>query len=81
MTMTLGETAQVDYVADVVRLDDYARSISSAMPLSSRVVRNYAAIAYRAGKAEYTNPEPRVRPCGVCHGIRSCDWEKHLEAM
>ena len=71
--MTRGETAQVDYVADVVRLDDYARSIVATMPLSSRVVRNYAAIAYRAGRAEYTDPEPRVRPCGICRGVRSCD--------
>jgi hypothetical protein len=77
--VTRGETAQVDYVADVVRLDDYARSISAAMPLSSRVVRNYAAIAYRAGRAEYTDPEPRVRQCGICGGIRQCDWAVHLE--
>ena len=77
--MTRGETAQVDYVADVIRLDDKARELAPQMPLTARVIRNYAAIAYRAGKAEYTNPEPRIRPCGICHGVRSCDWDKHLE--
>jgi hypothetical protein len=77
--VTRGETAQVDYVADVIRLDDFARDLPSTMPLTQRIVRNYAAVAYRAGKAEYTDPEPRVRPCGICHGIRSCDWAVHLE--
>ena len=77
--MTRGETAQVDYVADVIRLDDHARELPNTMALTKRIVRQYAAIAYRAGKAEYTNPEPRIRPCGICHGVRSCDWDKHLE--
>jgi len=77
--VTRGETAQVDYVADVIRLDDHARELPNTMALTKRIVRQYAAIAYRAGKAEYTNPEPRIRPCGICHGVRSCDWDKHLE--
>jgi predicted ABC-class ATPase len=76
-----GETAQVDYVADVIRLDDHARELPNTMALTKRIVRQYAAIAYRAGKAEYTDPEPRVRQCGVCRGIRECDWAVHLEAM
>jgi hypothetical protein len=49
------------------------------MVLTKGIVRNYAAIAYRAGKAEYTDPEPRVRQCGICGGIRECDWAVHLE--
>ena len=77
--MTRGETAQVDYVADVIRLDDHARELPNTMALTKRIVRQYAAIAYRAGRAEYVNPEPRVRPCGICHGVRSCDWDIHME--
>jgi hypothetical protein len=79
--MTTGETAQVDYVTDVVRLEDFARDILPTMPISVRIVRNYAAIAYRAGRAEMIDPEPRVRPCRICHGIRSCDWSVHLEVV
>jgi len=70
---------KVDYVADVVRLDGFARDLPPTMTLTKGIVRQYAAIAYRAGRAEYVNPEPRVRPCGICGGIRSCDWAKHLE--
>jgi hypothetical protein len=74
------QAAQVDYTLDTVRLDDYARSLPSTMPLTARTVRHWAAITYRAGMAEKDNPEPRVRPCGICGGVRQCDWDKHLEA-
>lgn len=76
--MTIAEVAQVRYVERQIWLDDKAREIAPTMPLSARVVRNYARIAYGAAKAEQTNPEPGVRPCGICRGVQACDWMAHL---
>ena len=81
--LTLAEEAQVDYGADVARLDDYARDLAEAgFPLQAAAARHQAAIAYGAGRAERLHPSsPAVVPCGVCHGIRACDWDIHREAM
>jgi hypothetical protein len=75
--MTTAEVAQVDYVADQIRLDDAARALPATQPLTARTIRNYARIAYRAAKAERENPDSPERMCGTCHGVRRCDIQAH----
>ncbi|MDP2622281.1 MAG: hypothetical protein Q8Q29_00585 [Actinomycetota bacterium] len=43
-----------------------------AMPLTQRILRQYAAIARRAAIAEEVDLEPPVRGCGVCGGTLAC---------
>lgn len=66
------EVASRDYMADQVALDDEARLTPATMPLTARYRRHMAAVAYRAARAEQTDPEPGNRPCGICHGIAKC---------
>jgi len=79
---TRAQHAAADLTLRVTWLDDYARQLEdTGAPLKARIIRHRAALAYRAAKAELANPEPRVRPCGTCHGIRSCDWDIHREVV
>lgn len=66
------EVASRHYIEDQVALDDEARQTPSTMPLTARYRRNMAAVAYRAARAEKLDPEPGVRPCGICHGVAKC---------
>jgi len=43
-----------------------------AMPLTQRILRQYAAIARRAAIAEEVDPEPPTRGCGVCGNTTTC---------
>ena len=79
-TLTYAELAQVDYALRIIDLDEHARALADAgYALQSRVVRHQSAILFRAARAEQVDPEPRVAPCSVCHGVRSCDRAAHLE--
>ncbi len=75
--MTTAEVAQVTYIERQIALDDKARALPASQPLTARTIRNYAAIAYRAAKAEMDDPEPPERMCALCHGVRRCDLEAH----
>jgi hypothetical protein len=77
--MTIAEVARHDYVKARFRMDDKALKMSDAMPLTKRLVRNYAAIAWRAAEAEIVDPEPVPYPCIYCGGIRVCDWSEHAK--
>ena len=50
------------------------------MPLTRRYARNMAAVAYRAAKAEQTDPEPAPASCGICGGVFTCFIRVHVEA-
>jgi hypothetical protein len=74
---TAAESARLDYLEDQVALDDEARATPSTMPLTARYRRHMAAVAYRAARAEQIDPEPEVRPCHICRGVRACDFAAH----
>ena len=79
-TFTYAELAAVDYAVRIIEITEYAADLgASGYPLQARIYRHRAGMVFRAARAERLDPEPRVRPCGICHGIRSCDWAVHQE--
>jgi len=81
-TFTLAELAQVDLAVRIIALTEYADDLAAiGYPLQSRVIHHKAQLVYRAARAERLDPEPRLAPCGICHGVRSCDWTAHQEAL
>lgn len=77
--MNIAEVAQTSYVEAQIRLDEDARNARvNGAPLTAGIIRNWAKIAWRAARAERTDPEPDpVRPCPICCGVRACDWPAH----
>jgi len=81
-TFTLAELAQVDYTVRIIEISEHATNLAAAgYPLQARVARHKAGMVFRAARAERLDPEPRLAPCGVCHGVRACDWTAHQEAL
>jgi hypothetical protein len=74
-TLSSAESAQVDYTLFCTELDDLARNEPDTA--LSRQLRDYAAICYAAGRAERVDLDPPVKPCGICHGVRTCDLREH----
>jgi hypothetical protein len=76
--VTIGEVAQVAYTARSIQIELDARLLPATMPLTYRVAMHNAHIAYRAARAELTDPKPEPVTCGVCGLALICDIDAHL---